>query len=117
MNPFIPIHGRITSYGYAGDSTPDTNSTNGIGAFDNHLQDGFSLAISRDVEHEFRGAGIRPQEELEIELHGGTVLKVRWDDRTAKSFNQKPLEGRFDLYSKHGPSVLVDRGVTGFRKI
>lgn len=114
--PFIDIEGRITSYGYPADTTPDTNSRNAIGAWANHLVDGVSLAVSRDVEHEFRQAGIVPKDAIEIELAGGTVLSLHWDDRTAAQYNGHALTGRFDLYCKSAPSVLNDRRVIGFRR-
>lgn len=115
-HPFIPLHGRITSYGYPGDTTPDTNSTNAIGAWDNHLEDGISLAVSRDIEQLFRLHGVLPKHNVELSIAGGETLILRWDDRTAEEFHGKLLVGRLDIYGKHKPSKFVDDLVIGFRQ-
>ena len=112
----IAIKGRITSYGYPGDSTPDSNSENAIGAWDNVLTDGVSLAVSPDIEAAFRETGIAPRASVVLQLDGGPEITVRWDDRTARAFEGKALTGRFDLYGRYKPSPFVDRVVTGFRK-
>lgn len=116
MNPFVAFSGRITAYGYPGDSTPDSNSNAAIGAWDNRLVDGYSVAVSRDVERAFRAAGIDPEDELTVYLKSGKELSLRWDDRTAASYNGKPLTGRFDIYCAKSPTELVDAQVIGFRK-
>ena len=117
MNPFIPFSGRITAYGYPADSTPDSNSAAGIGAWDNHLVDGYSLAVSRDVEASFRAAGIAPMQTVELYLKTGDEITLCWDDRTAANYDGRPLTGRFDIYCAKHPSALVDTGVVGFRKV
>lgn len=114
---FVPCKGRITSYGYIGDTTPDTNSMKGIGAWDNDLQDNYSLAVSRDIEALFKSNGVHPQDVVELKFEDGVTLKFRWDDRTAEFYNKKRLTGRFDIYSQRGESTLVDRVVVGFRKV
>lgn len=116
INPFIPFQGRITAYGYPGDSTPDSNSAAGIGAWDNQLVDGYSLAISRDIEAAFTKAGISPKAEVTVYLKSGKELTLRWDDRTARKYNGETLTGRFDLYCKKKPTALVDSVIIGFRK-
>ena len=115
MNSFIPISGRITSYGYPGDSTPDSNSEAMEGAWDNTLVDGLSLAVSRDIEAAFRAAGIAPRAFVTLQFSDGTAVKLRWDDRTAASYNGRPLTGRFDIYGEYSPSRMVDKIVTGFQ--
>ena len=112
--PFISITGRITCYGYPADSTPDSNSRNAIGAWDNKLIDGASLAISPDIEDAFRQAGIHPKDRVKIKLSSGEILYLVWADRTAKTYNGYPLRGRFDLYCAKTPSKLVDSYVVGF---
>jgi hypothetical protein len=119
---------RITSYGYARDSTPDTNSAAGIGAFvsvaeaekikagevtPNRLQSG-DLAISRDIEAQFREAGIQPGQMVRLKLADGTLHTGRWMDRTADVYNGRTLTGRFDVYSPDGPSPLNDTRVIGW---
>lgn len=114
---FISCIGRITSYGYPGDTTPDSNSTNAIGAWDNKLSDGKSLAVSRDIEEVFSSVDIYPKQKIRLVLDKGDTIDVTWDDRTAKFYKGKPLVSRFDLYCAHAPSPLVDRKVLGFEII
>ena len=114
--PFTPCGGRITSYGYLTDSTPDHFSSSGIGAFTQHLSSGISLAVSRDIESMFHVRGINPRDPVEVRLASGDVLQLRWDDRTASEYAGKVLLGRFDIYDKDAPSRYVDSQVTGFRK-
>jgi len=114
--PFVPFAGRITAYGYPGDSTPDSNSAEAIGAWNNTLVDCYSLAVSRDVEAAFHEAGIHPLDAVQVCLKTGDILTLCWADRTAASYGGQPLTGRFDLYCAKKPSVLVDSAVVGFRK-
>lgn len=124
MNPmdFIPVSGRITSYGYAEDSTPDWNSAHAIGAWNNRLDPYKSLAVSPDIESVFRSVGISPKQAVEIQCANGDVLSLVWADRTAndaqaKQIGLKPLRGRFDIYSPSGKCAHNDRAVTGFRRV
>lgn len=121
---------RITSYGYANDTTPDSNSSAGIGAWvsdaeaerirageqtPNRLRTG-DLAVSRDVERRFRAIGISPGDDVTIKLDDGTTQTGRWMDRTAESYNGKKLTGRFDLYSPDGESPLNGKKVVDWWK-
>jgi len=105
----------ITTYGYQGDTTPDTNSANGIGAWDNRLGPLF-LAVSRDVEALFVKAGIKPRALVVIRLASGREITKHWDDRTAKSYKGKPLTGRFDFYCPDGKNPWEGEKVVGVRK-
>ena len=96
-----PYIGFITTYGYPKDTTPDRNSANGIGAWDNKLSE-TSMAVSRDIEAIFRAAGIKPMSKVALVLADGTTVTKTWDDRTAKTYKGKPLVGRFDFYSPSG---------------
>jgi hypothetical protein len=111
----LPILGVVTTYGYKGDSTPDTDSSNGIGAWDNKLSLS-SIAVSRDIEAQFRAAGIKPKGKVLLVLDNGETLIKTWDDRTARAFNGKPLTGRFDFYCPSGKNPLEGIGVLSFRK-
>ncbi len=111
-----PIIGRVTIYGYKDDTTPDSNSLAGIGAWDNLLSPS-SLAISRDIEARFRAAGIKPGDWVRLLLDNGSAVTKTWDDRTAKSYRGKLLTGRFDFYEPAGRSVLDGHGVLSFRKL
>lgn len=102
--------GFITTYGYKGDTTPDRNSANGIGAWDNKLSE-TSMAVSRDIEAKFRAAGIKPRSKVSLLLDNGQILVKTWDDRTAKSYRGKPLIGRFDFYCSSGKNPCEGRKV------
>jgi hypothetical protein len=119
----IPTAGRTTAYGYRGDSTPDPNSSAGIGAFvpdveqarikrgessDYRLRPG-DLAVSRDVEAQFRQQGIAPGQDVTLHYADGSTHTGRWMDRTDGS-----LDGRFDLYSPNGPPANDGSKITGF---
>lgn len=118
--------GRITSYGYRGDETPDRWSSMGIGSFSGtaainaarrgqshpmQLQAG-DIAVSPDKERELKAAGIQPGDTIEIRYADGRTHTGRWMDRTSKS-----LRGRWDIYSPSGPSGDNDTPVTSFRKL
>ena len=120
--------GRVTSYGYANDSTPDANSSAGIVAWvsdeeaariragedtPNKLRPG-DLAVSRDIEAQFRDVGISPGEPVSLRLDDGTEISGRWMDRTAEEYDGRALTGRFDIYSPAGANLLNDRQVVGF---
>jgi len=121
--PPIPTAGRTTAYGYANDETPDANSSAGIGAFvssaeaekikrgepsEMRLRSG-DLAVSRDIEAQFRAQGIRPGDAVTLHYADGTTHTGRWMDRTDGS-----LDGRFDLYSPNGPPSNDGSKITGF---
>jgi hypothetical protein len=113
--------GRVTSYGYKGDSTPDTNSSNGIGAFTKKLIAGQSFGTSYDIEAKLRAAGIKPNDKVELTLANGEKVVKIWHDRgatddQARKLGIKPLRGRFDFYSPSGPDKRSDLAVLSFRK-
>ncbi len=114
---------RVTSYGYANDPTPDSNSAAGIGAFvpaeeqakikagqpsPYRLQPG-DFAVSPDMEAQMRKAGVNPGDRVMFQRADGTSEAGRWMDRTSPS-----LQGRVDFYSPGG--VRADDGaqITGF---
>ena len=118
--------GRVTSYGYRGDTTPDRWSSMGIGSFSGtaainaarrgqshpmQLQAG-DIAVSPDKERELKAAGIQPGDTIEIRYADGRTHTGRWMDRTSNS-----LRGRWDIYSPSGPSGDNDTPVTSFRKL
>jgi hypothetical protein len=127
-----PTTSRVTSYAYKYEELPDSNSKAGIGAFvpdkeqakikrgeesPYKLREG-DLAVSRDVEARLRKAGIRPGDEVEVQMEDGTNIVTRWMDRTGVNFEGKILTGRWDFYragknTKHPK----DAGrVIGFRR-
>ena len=118
MKPSIiaPWIGVVTTYGYKGDSTPDRNSANGIGAWDNKLSPS-SLAVSRDIEAKFRDQGIKPKGKVLLVLVDGTSVSKTWDDRTAKEYRGKALVGRFDFYTPSGKNPFEGQGVVQFKAV
>lgn len=108
--------GFITTYGYKGDTTPDRNSANGIGAWDNKLSN-TSMAVSRDIEATLRAANIKPRSKVSLLLEDGTTLIKTWDDRTAKSYKGRPLVARFDFYCPSGCNEHEGKKILSLRKI
>lgn len=119
----VSTAGRTTAYGYRNDPTPDSNSSAGIGAFvpddeaakikrgepsDYRLRAG-DLAVSPDIESQFRKQGISPGDQVTLAYADGTTHTGRWMDRTDGS-----LDGRFDLYSPNGPAANDGSRITGF---
>jgi hypothetical protein len=122
MIPAIKTEGKITSYNWQGDPYTDTNSRNWIGSWGKIAQDG--MAISPDIEKQFREAGIKPKDRVKVILSDGTELERRWDNRTMQDKQAirkfgKPLTGRFDLHFPEGKSPHEKDGVkvVGFQKI
>jgi len=107
--------GVVTTYGYKGDTTPDRNSANGIGAWDNKLSE-TSLAVSRDIEAQFRAAGIFPKSKVSLLLDNGQTIVKTWDDRTAKAYKGKALTGRFDFYSPSRDNTFENLKVLSFTR-
>jgi hypothetical protein len=127
-DPMAPLKtkGQVTSYGYPGDTTTETNSLAGIGAWVSgddaakikagqdspfKLMPG-DLAVSPDVEAQFRKAGIQPGDDVSVIREDGSEFLTRWMDRTSGA-----LTGRYDFYSPGGP--LKDNGapIVGVRKM
>ena len=114
--------GKITSYNWQGDPYTDTNSRNWIGSFGKISPEG--MAISPDIEKQFKEAGIKPKDKVKIVLSDGTELERVWDNRTMQDKQAirkfgKPLTGRFDLHFPEGKSPHEKDGiaVVGFEKL
>lgn len=121
MSFSTPI-GRVTSYGYKGDTTPDTNSSAGIGAFTKHLIAGQSFGTSYDIEQKLRDSGIKPNDKVELTLSNGEKVVKIWHDRgatpeQARKLGLRNYSGRFDFYSPDGPDKRSDLAVVGFKKV
>ncbi len=137
--PQAAAGGSVTSYGYAGDSTPDSNSSAGIGAFvpreeEEKIRRGEDspyrlrrgdIAVSPDVESQLRAAGVREGETILVRLANGEVRRARWMDRTAQDDDvrsgrikgvSRPLRGRFDFYSPGGRDEADGVAVVGWSK-
>jgi hypothetical protein len=119
-----PILGKVTDYGQSDDPYKDSASlgigkwSRPTGAWNNALKD-TSLAISPDVEKQFKAAGIKEGDSVLLKLDNGQMVERTWDDRTMQDKQAiekfgKPLRGRFDFFSPRGASPLRDRKVVGF---
>lgn len=114
--------GKITSYNWKGDPYTDTNSRNMVGSFGKLSNEG--MAVSPDIEKQFREAGIKPKDKVNIVLADGTELQRVWDDRTMQDKQAirkygEPLRGRFDLNFPQGnkPHEKDGLAVVGFKKV
>ena len=72
-----------------------TNSKAGIEAWDNRLEDQYSLAVSRDVEAAFRAAGIAPLDAVEVYLKNGETVTLAWEDRTSAEYRRETAHRAF----------------------
>jgi hypothetical protein len=92
--------GKITKYGYEkpGEADYDSNSARGIGAADNKLTPGESVALSPDLE---KATGAKIGDKVVVTLANGEKMVKRFDDRTSKR-----LKGRVDIYSPDGNQPL-----------
>jgi hypothetical protein len=92
--------GKITKYGYEkkGERYYDSNSARGIGAEDNQLVPGESVALSPDLE---KSTGAKIGDKVVVTLANGEKMVKRFDDRTSKR-----LKGRVDIYSPDGNEPL-----------
>lgn len=122
----LPVSGKVTSYGYKSDPTGDSASLGTgefkvpTGAWNNQLSTE-SLAISPDVERQFKTAGIKEGDMVHLRLANGDVVTRRWDDRTMQDAQAtekfgKPLTGRFDFYSPDGVHSSDGSRVVGFAR-
>ena len=114
--------GKITSYNWKGDPYTDSYSRQWIGSWGKISEIG--MAVSPDIEKQFREQGIKPKDKVKIVLSDGTQLERIWDNRTMQDKQAirkfgKPLTGRFDLHYPEGTKPHEKDGVAvvGFQKI
>jgi len=114
--------GKITSYNWKGDPYTDSQSRAMIGSFGKLTEEG--MAVSPDIEKQFRDQGIKPKDKVLITLADGTTMERRWEDRTMQDKQAirkfgKPLTGRFDLNFPQGtkPHEKDGLAVVGFQKL
>jgi hypothetical protein len=86
---------ETTHYGYSDDSTPDTNSTNGVGAFGKNPLSPGVVALSPSLE---ATTGAQPGAVIEMRDENGNKRLGYFGDRTS----QKLTNDRIDLYDPHG---------------
>lgn len=121
-NPETPPLGKITSYNWKGDPYTDSQSRAMIGSFGKLTEEG--MAVSPDIERQFKELGIKPKDKVLLTLADGTQMERRWEDRTMQDKQAirkfgKPLTGRFDLNFPQGtkPHEKDGLAVVGFQKI
>lgn len=114
--------GTITSYNWRGDPYSDSQSRAMIGSFGKLTPEG--MAVSPDIERQFKEAGIKPKDRIQLTLSDGTVMERTWEDRTMQDKQAirkfgKPLTGRFDLNFPQGKAPHEKSGVAvvGFQKL
>lgn len=114
--------GKITSYNWKGDPYTDSQSRAMVGSFGKLTPEG--MAVSPDIEKQFKDMGIKPKDKVLLTLADGSQLERTWEDRTMQDKQAirkfgKPLTGRFDLHHPYGTSPYEKDGVAvvGFQKI
>jgi hypothetical protein len=112
--------GKVTSYGYKADPWKDNASKNRVGAWNNTLDEN-SLAISPDIQEQFKLRGIKQGDWVELQLADGSTVRRQYSDHTAtdeqaKKLGLPPLRGRFDFFSPSGLHAKDGVQVTNFRK-
>jgi hypothetical protein len=105
---------KLSNYGYADDTTPDSNSARGIGHSDNKLEDGKSAAISKSLATRL---GLKTGDEVEIETTKGK-FRVRYDDTVPSTDSRTgDLPETIDLYRKKDGANNWGGKVTKITKI
>jgi hypothetical protein len=112
--------GKVTSYGYKADPWKDNASKNRVGAWNNTLDEN-SLAISPDIQEQFKLRGIKQGDWVELQLADGSTVRRQYSDHTAtdeqaRKLGLPPLRGRFDFFSPSGLHAKDGVQVTNFRK-
>src|SRR5258708_2232777 len=88
---------KLTEYGYAGDSTGDSNSRNGIGDRDNRLQAGLSVALTRSMRQRLFGTS-----------GGSTGRTFEYGGRTYRDNDTAPESGL--SIDRNKPNHASDKG-------
>ena len=91
---------KLSNYGYADDTTPDSNSARGIGHSDNKLEDGTSAALSKSLANRL---GVKTGDWLNIQTTQGP-MRVRYDDTVPDSDPRVngPLPETIDIFRRNG---------------
>ena len=89
----------LTDYGYAGDTTPDSNSSQGIGAFPFDSAPGslianYSAALSPDMAAKYN---VQPGQQFTVATSTGQTYNLVYADKTSPD-----LTGKIDIYSPSG---------------
>lgn len=88
---------KLSNYGYESDSTPDTNSKNGIGHSDNRLTDEYSAAVTKSLAFKL---GLKNGDEFIAHTSKGDLV-LKYDDTVpAKDSRTGSLPETVDIYRK-----------------
>lgn len=98
-NSTSSVNIKLSNYGYASDSTSDSNSARGIGHADNQLEDGKSAAISKSLADRL---DLKTGDMVQLETSKGT-FQVRYDDTVPTTDTRTgDLPETIDIYRKNG---------------
>lgn len=108
LKPLLPLSDagsvsiKLSNYGYASDTTPDSNSMKGIGHANNRLEDGVSAAITKSLAVRL---GLKSGDWLQLETTKGP-MRVRYDDTVpATDKRTGDLPETIDIYRKDGSNT------------
>jgi hypothetical protein len=96
---------HFTRYGYAGDSTPDTNSENGIGNHGNQLVAGQSVAISNKLAQQY---GLQIGQTVQFTTSSGQTYTGTYDDTVPDGVWKNPDTGKISLTQQPGYTQYID---------
>jgi hypothetical protein len=96
---------HFTRYGYPGDSTPDTNSENGIGNHSNQLVPGQSVAISNKLAQQY---GLQVGQSVQFTTSSGQTYTGTYDDTVPDGVYKNPTTGQISLTPKEGYTQYID---------
>jgi len=105
---------KLSNYGYASDSTPDTYSSNGIGHRSNRLTDERSAAITKSLA---TSLGLQHNDWFRITTTKGTFT-LQYAD-TVPSYDKRTgaLPPTIDIYRKQNGSNSWGGTITSFQKL
>lgn len=91
---------KLSNYGYASDSSPDTNSNIlKIGHSNNPLKDGISAALTKSLAKRY---GLKTGDMFEVVTADGTTMTRRYDDTVPNFYKGRALPETVDLYEIGG---------------
>lgn len=105
---------KLSNYGYADDSTPDSYSANGIGHKNNRLIDGKSAAVTKSLANRL---GLQHNDWFRVKTSRG-VFELQYGD-TVPSYDKRtgPLPETIDIYRRTGGSNSWGGKIFSFEKL
>ena len=106
---------QITHYGYPGDLTPDSNSSQGIGAFSFDSAPGSlnsigalrAVALSPDVAQQYK---LQPGQSFNVQVAGGQTISLVYADvvPSVNPYTGQPETGRIDVFDPNNQIGSLD---------